>query len=627
MGLAAFLPAVDNHFVGYDDPLYVTANAAVQRGITWEGTLWAFSSTEAANWHPLTWLSHMLDCQLYGLNPAGHHLTNLLLHALNTVLAFVVLHRMTGATWRSFFVAALFGLHPLRVESVAWVAERKDVLSTTFWLLTLWAYARYVGVRDPQPARRGAFFLLALLTFAGGLMSKPMLVTLPFTLLLLDYWPLQRLKNTSLVTVILEKLPFLLLATATSVVTFMVQRQAGAMDATIPFNHRLSNAIISVLRYLGKVFWPVDLAFFYPFPQSWPPGAVALAAVTLVGVSLLAVTLHRRAPFLATGWFWFVGTLVPVLGLVQVGQQSMADRYTYVPTLGIFLALVWGLHQCVSRHNLLARSTSFAAVIAVLLCGALTRQQTRHWQDAEHLARHALAVTRDNYVAHDLLGDALAKQDHIAEALREHREALRIQPDNADVHDNLGVALQKQGQRAEALVHYQLALKLRPRFPEAHYNLGTALEQAGSLPEAIDSYSRTLAQRPNHVDARFNLATVLLRLERFDEAIVQFQQVLKLDPNSPDTFTNLGVAYDRQGKLDEALRCYQRVVELKPDDAKAFFNLGVALQRKGMIGNAMRCFEEAIRLKPDYADAHTNLDTLVSLKRKMPSNEAPAKNR
>jgi Flp pilus assembly protein TadD len=627
MGLAAFLPAVDNHFVGYDDPLYVTANAVVQRGFTWDGTVWAFSNTEAANWHPLTWLSHLLDCQLYGLNPAGHHLTSLLLHALNILLAFVVLRRMTGATWRSFFVAALFGLHPLRVESVTWVAERKDVLSTTFWLLTLWAYAAYVGARDMRPARRGVFFLLALLAFAGGLMSKPMLVTLPFTLLLLDYWPLQRLKNTGLVTLIFEKLPFLLLATAASVVTFLVQRQAGAMDAMIPFNHRLSNAFISVLRYVGKVFWPVDLAFFYPLPQSWPPGAVALAVVTLVGVSLLVVTLHRRAPFLATGWFWFVGTLVPVLGLVQVGQQSMADRYTYIPTLGIFVALVWGLHQCVAGRNLPARSASFTAVVAVLLCGALTRQQTRHWQDTEHLARHALAVTRDNYVAHDMLGDALAKQGHFAEALREHREALRIQPNNADVHNNLAVALQKTGQRDEALEHYQLALKLRPRFPEAHYNLGTALEQAGRLPEAIDSYSRALAQRPNHIDARFNLATVLLHLERFDEAIVQFQLVLKLDPNSPDTFTNLGVTYDRQGKLDEAVRCYQRVIELKPDDAKTYFNLGVALQRKGMIGNATRCFEEAIRLKPDYADAHTNLDALLGLQSRLNTTNAPTGNR
>ena len=625
--LWAFLPTVDNDFVTYDDPDYVTSQVMVQRGLSWEGVAWAFSTTDAANWHPLTWLSHMLDCQLFGPNAAGHHLTSLLLHALNTLLVFLILRAMTGAIWRSFFVAALFGLHPLRVESVAWVAERKDVLSTLFWMLTLGAYTGFVRALKTRPALAAGFFLLALLTFAFGLLSKPMLVTLPLALLLLDYWPLQRLKGTPLRRLVLEKLPFLLLSVAACVVTFLAQRHGGAVDAMIPFGHRSANAILSVVRYLGKLFWPSDLAVFYPYPRHWPGWAVALAVVTLLAVSFLALRLRRRAPYLTTGWLWFLGTLVPVLGFVQVGQQSMADRYTYIPTLGILVALVWGVHQCVARRVGLVRPVALIAGGAIALCVILTRQQTAHWKNTELLARHALAATGENFAAYNLLGAALIRQNQYDEAVDQFRKALKLQPNSADAHGNLAVALQRHGRRDEAIEHYQLALHLRPRYPQAHYNFATALEEAGRLTEAMDHYSRTLSERPNFVDARFNLGSVLLRLERYDEAIVQFQQVLQLDPNSPDTLNNLGVAFDRKGRLDEALRCYQKVVGLKPDDAKAFFNLGVALQRKGIIPDAIRCFEEAILLQPDYAAARTNLDAIILLKSRSPAAGAPAEER
>jgi len=658
LAIWAFLPSVDNDFVTYDDPDYVTSQAMVQRGLTWEGTAWAFSTTDAANWHPLTWLSHTLDCQLFGANAAGHHLTSLLLHAVNTLLVFVILRAVTGATWRSFFVAALFGLHPLRVESVAWVAERKDVLSTFFWMLTMIAYVRYAcGENSPKSKAQGpkswTAYALALFFFALGLMSKPMLVTLPFALLLLDYWPLGRVsgaacqgsgsqfthhatsrrseaemetRNTFL-RLVVEKLPFLLLSAAACVVTFLAQRHGGALDAAIPFSHRLANAMVSLVRYLGKLFWPSDLACFYPSPQHWPAWTVALAVLTLLGVSLLAVKLRRRAPFLIVGWLWFLGTLVPVLGLVQVGQQSMADRYTYIPSLGILVALMWGGHQIVVRRTGLMRPMGLIAGGAVAVCVLLTREQTTHWKNTEALARHALAATGDNFAAYNLLGAALLRQNRYDEAEDQFRKALRLQPNSADAHSNLAVALQRHGRRDEALEHYQMALKLRPRYPQAHFNFATALEEAGRLTEAIENYSLVLRERPNFVDARFNLGSILLRLERYDEAIAQFQQALQLDPNSPDLLTNLGVAFDRKGRLDEVLRCYQKVIELKPDDAKAFFNLGVALQRKGILPDAIRCFEEALRLQPDYADARTNLDAILALKSRSPAAGPPAEKR
>ena len=659
----AFLPSVDNDFVTYDDPDYVTSQPMVQRGLNWETVVWAFTTTDASNWHPLTWLSHALDCQLFAANAAGHHLTSLLLHAVNTLLVFLVLRALTGASWRSFFVAALFGVHPLRVESVAWVAERKDVLSTFFWMLTLLAYAAYARRAEgggQKPEGRGqraevrpptsdlgpltsAAYWLALLFFALGLLSKPMLVTLPFVLLLLDYWPLRRVSGAgfqgsgpkfshpatriTFLQLVVEKLPFLLLSAAACVVTFLAQRQGGAVDATIPFERRTANAVISVLRYLGKLFWPTDLAVFYPYPLQWPIWAVALAVITVLGITLLALKFRTRGPFLIIGWLWFLGTLVPVIGLVQVGQQSMADRYTYIPSLGILVALVWGGYELVLRRMGLMRPMGVLAGGAIVVCALLTRQQTTLWKNTEVLARHALAVTGENFAAYNLLGSALLRRDRIDEAVEQFRNAVRLQAASADAHSNLAVALQRQGRRDEAIGHYQLALKLRPRYPQAHYNFATALEAAGRLPEALENYSLVLRERPNFLDARFNLASVLLRLERYDEAIAQFQQVLQLSPDSPDALTNLGVAFDRKGRLDEALHCYQKVIELKPDDAKAFFNLGVALQRKGIIPDAVKCFEQAIRLQPDYAAAHTNLDAINALKAGLPAAGQPAKKR
>jgi tetratricopeptide (TPR) repeat protein len=604
---AAFQPALDNGFVGYDDPDYVTSNLTVQQGLQWAGVKWAFTSTEAANWHPLTWLSHMLDVQLFGLNPAGHHLTSILLHTLSTVLLFLTLRTMTGATWRSLVVAALFGLHPLRAESIVWVAERKDALSTVFWFLTLLAYAGYAQAMAASSRKVKTYYALTLLCFACGLMAKPMLVTLPFALLLLDFWPLKRLQQKTFTALILEKVPLFLLSLASCVVTFFVQRTAGAVNEYTSLGYRLSNAVIALIRYLGKIFWPTDLAFFYPHPDKWPALLVAGAVVLLVVISVLAVRLRQRHPALLVGWCWFLGTLVPVIGLVQVGQQSIADRYTYIPSVGILIALTWGIRALATRVPQSRAPLGVAAGVAALCGLVLSREQTRVWSNTESLCRHAIAVVPGNYLAHDMLGAALEKRGANTEAMREHLLALEIKPDYADAYNNLAVALQHQGKLAKAVEHYQRALQLRPRYPEAHFNLAVALESAGQFDNAATEYSRAIAQRPNYATAHYNLGLLYGRLGQLDKAVVSFQTALRINPNLADAHNNLGVIFDRMGQLNQAIQHYQQAIMVKPDYARAHFNLGVALTRIGQLNVAANAFETALRLKPDYAEARTNL--------------------
>lgn len=604
---AAFQPALDNDFVGYDDTDYVTSNPWVQRGLNWDGVKWAFTATEAANWHPLTWLSHQLDVQCFGLNPAGHHLTSVLLHALNVVLLFLTLRCLTGALWRSLLVAALFGLHPLRVESVAWIAERKDVLSTAFWLLTTLAYARYVRLSGIANLQAKIAYALMLLCFACGLMAKPMLVTLPCVLLLLDVWPLQRFASKKLPDLVLEKLPLFVLSFVSCLITFFVQRSAGAVNETMSLGYRLSNVLVSFVRYLGKIFWPGDLAFFYPHPHHWPALLVVASALLLGLVSLAAMLLRRSQPSLLIGWCWFLGTLVPVIGLVQVGQQSLADRYTYIPSVGILIALVWGVAARVAHR---ARWRSVLAAlggVAALACLGLTREQVRVWKNTESLCRHAIAVNPDNYLAHDMLGAVLEKRGEYDAALREHQRALELKPDYADAHNNYGVALQHQGNLAGAVEQYQRALQLRPRYPEAHYNLAVALESAGQFDNAATEYARAIAQRPGYAEAHYNLGLLQGRLGRLDAAVAEFQAALHFNPQLADAHNNLGVTLDRLGRFNEAIREYQLAIVARPDYPRAYFNLGVALTRAGQLTTAANAFETALRLKPDYAEARTNL--------------------
>ncbi len=581
--ISLYWPATSHDFVNYDDQDYVTANVHVQSGLTLESIKWAFSNPVVANWHPLTMLSHMLDCQIYGLKPGGHHLTNVLLHGVNTVLVFLFLRRLTGAIWRSLMVAALFGLHPLHVESVAWVAERKDVLSTFFGLLCLMAYARYAEtsrVQSPKseigiPTSR--YYWLAWIFFALGLMSKVMLVTVPFVLLLLDYWPLERIADCGLRIadsksavrpstlnslarrsaaktaqpstvwrLVKEKIPFFALAAVASVMAYAVQQHSGAMQTIehLPLAARAGNALISYCRYCGKLFWPANLAVFYPYPEHWPLEQVLLAGGLIIGISVLFFMQRARYPYLLVGWLWYCGTLVPVIGLVQVGGQSMADRYTYIPSLGLLILVIWGAYELTQRSRYQEMALWVAGCAAIVLCIGLTRQQLAYWQDNEALYRHTLAVTEHNYLARHNLGIALYKKGQTDEAISQYREALRLKPDYAEAHYNLGAALGKKGQTDEAIIQFQEAIRLKPDYAEAYNNLGTALGRKGQIDEAIIQFQKALRLKPDCAEFHYDLGTDLGMKGQIDEAIIQFQEALRLKPDYAEARHNLALALE-----------------------------------------------------------------------------------
>jgi tetratricopeptide (TPR) repeat protein len=608
--VALYWPATRHEFVNYDDDVYVTENAHVQAGLSLENLKWAFINPVCSNWHPLTMLSYMLDCQLFGLKPWGHHLTSVLLHAVNTILVFLLLRGLTGAIWRSLMVAALFGLHPLHVESVAWVAERKDVLSALFGLLSLLFYVRYA-----QSKSAIGHYLLALFFLALGLMSKAMLVTWPFVMLLLDYWPLARLKADNLWRLVWEKIPFFALVAVASVVTMVVQKQGGAVQAveSLPVGARVGNALISYCRYLGKLCWPTDLAVFYPYNGYWPLAEVLLAGGLVVGLSVFFWR-QRRYPFMLMGWLWFVGTLVPVIGLVQVGEQAMADRYSYLPSVGLFILVTWAAYELTRRWRYRGIALSVAGLAAIILCMALTRQQIGYWQDSETLYRHALAVTENNWPAHNNLGNALLKKGQIDEAISQYQEVLRLKPDYADAHNNLGGALGQEGQLDEAIGQFQEAIRLKPDYADAHNNLGATLVRKDRLNEAISQFQEAIRLTPDYADAHNNLGAALVRKGRLNEAISQFQEAIRLEPDNAIIHNNLGATLDKKGQLNEAISQFQEAIRLKPDYTDAHNNLGNALVRKGQLNEAISQFQEAIRLKPDYADAHNHLGYVLDKK-------------
>jgi tetratricopeptide (TPR) repeat protein len=680
-------------FINFDDPEYVTDNFHVRQGLTVQGVVWAFTQSHAANWHPLTWLSHMLDCQIFGLNPARHHLVNLAFHIANTLLLFSVLNRMTGlrsnksigattpqaglrpdkgvgattprvgALWRSAVVAGLFALHPLHVESVAWIAERKDVLSTFFWLLTLGAYVRYAeGVTSDQPSPRSGtasrcqvtrkaavpapnlscvtchpslFYCLALLFFALGLMSKPMLVTLPFVLLLLDYWPLQRVSrfkvqgsndeahapppstfNSQLSTMLrlaLEKWPFFLLTAASCVVTFIAQNKGGAVASfgQVPFALRAENALISYFRYIGRMIWPVDLAAIYPFPTALPIWQSIMAGTLLVVLTAWFFRRAGRQPFLLTGWLWYLGTLVPVIGFVQVGAQSMADRYTYVPLIGLFIMIVWMAADWAegSRGRKMAASILAAAVLSA--CAVSSAVQLGYWKNSVVLFRHALTVTGNNAVAHNNLATALAVLGRRDEAMDHYSEAARLNPASPLIENNFGVALARDGQTDTAIQHYSRAIQLNSNYFEAYNNLGVALFAQGHWDDAATNFMRALSLNPDYPEARNNFGGLLAREGKHDQAIQQFSLALRLNPASSEAHFNLAVSLLQLGRDTEAVPHLSEAVRLDPASADARYQLGLAFLRQGRLDAAAGQFEEATRLKPDDARAQFNLGTAL----------------
>ena len=638
--LAAYWPVHRAEFISFDDPVYVTNNPEVFHGLTAAGLVWAFKATRGSNWHPLTWLSHMVDCQLFGENAGGHHVVSVGFHAANAVLLFILLWRLTGRLWPSGFVAALFALHPLHVESVAWVSERKDVLSTCFGFLTLLAYARYAevsGVRcqvsgakksegrnpkseaAPESESRASasgvqsskveaqrsrfraprfrlpsssrFYVLSLVFFALGLMSKPMLVTLPFLLLLLDYWPLRRLRFDSrpqpstlnpqpFWPLLREKLPFFALALASSWVTFQVQKTGGAVVSMekMPLVDRLGNAALACLMYIVKAFWPTKLAVYYPFPPDFPATEAILSAVVLIGATLLAVALARRAPYVTVGWLWFVGMLVPVIGLVQVGSQARADRYTYVPLVGLFIAVVWGLAEAAARWRWRRLTLALPGAAILFVCFVSTRLQAAYWQNNLALYSRTLQVTRNN-------------------ALVEH---------------NLGHALSLLGNQREAIEHFNEALRIKPGYPQAYFNRGNAYGVQGRVELAVSDYREAIRNQPNYEQAYYNLGMGLVLEGKLADAETNFLTALRYKPDYAEAHTKLGNLLLVEGRPDEAMKHLRQAVKIRPDYEEGQYYLGAALARRKEFQEAVACFRSAIKAKPDYASALNDLAWLLA---------------
>ena len=573
---AVYWPVVGYPFTLFDDPDYVWLNPHVVAGLSWPGTIWAFTTLNFGNWHPLTWLSYMLDIRLFGMHAGVCHTVNVLFHAANTALLFWALKRMTGAVWRSALVAALFGLHPLHVESVAWIAERKDVLSTFFFMLTLLAYVRYVEKSRVQGPRSKVFYGLALLWFALGLMSKPMLVTLPFVLLLLDYWPLKRiLQLSSFKHLLLEKLPFFALSIVSCVITYLAQAAGGAVKgiSVVPFGLRIENALVSYLAYLEKMVWPASLAVFYPY--SWlEPASVATAAFLLLVISGLVIFYLRRRPYLAVGWLWFLGTLVPVIGLVQIGAQALADRYTYVPLIGIFIAIAWGLGELAGNSPMRRATLTIVSVAAVAMCMRCSAVQVRFWQNTETLARHALAVTANNDNMQVLLGTALLEEGKFAEGASHLSEAVKLNPGNFRAQSNLALALADEGKIVEAIKTYRVAIGMYPREAKPHYMLGNLLSRQGNFAEAIAEYQTTLRIEPNNPLALNDFAWLLAtapeaRFRNGAEAVKLAERACRVTGYQMPLFVGtLAAAYAEAGRFDDAEKAAEQAIALATAEGK-----------------------------------------------------------
>ena len=615
--MAVFLPVVGLDITNYDDPDYVT-HPRVQTGLTWESLSWAFTHAHSGNWHPLTSISHMLDFQLYGLKPAGHHLTNLLFHATNSLLLFLLLRGLTGAVWRSACVAALFALHPLHVESVAWVAERKDVLSAFFGLLSLLAYARYTQAAVAPLAShasrmihhpRSFFYLLALSFFAMGLMSKPMLVTWPCAMLLLDYWPLRRFELATLWRLVVEKVPFFALSAASCVVTFAVQKAWGAV---VPLEHaplglRFLNALVCYFGYIWKLVRPTNLAVIYPYVRNWPPGDVIVSLLVLAAITILALWQRKARPFLLVGWAWYLGTLVPVIGLVQVGNQAMADRYTYLPAIGLFLMLVWGIAEIIGARPGCRAVAALSATAMLTACSLLTQAQVMVWQNTETLFQHALAVTTNNFVAYNSLGFYFSTQREADKAKRYFHAGLAVNPACQFAWEGLANVLIEQGKLDEAISDCQAALQLNPGMAEAHGTLGLALIKQGKTNEAVAQYSEAIRLRPDYAPAHYNLANALAAQGEIEQARQHYQESLRSDPSSPDAHNNLAYMLAREGKLDEAVSQFKAALALRPALWNAHYGLADALDKQRNYEAAAKEFSEVLRLKPDHAQAHYRL--------------------
>jgi protein O-mannosyl-transferase len=644
-------------FVSYDDLAFIPNNPHVRTGLTLRGIQWAFTTFYEGYWHPLTWLSHMAAVELFGLKPGGHHLINVVIHIATTVLLFLVLKKMTRAIWQSAFVAALFALHPLHVESVAWVAERKDVLSAFFWILTLGAYALYA--EKPNAQR----YLLTLLFFILGLMSKPMIVTLPFTLLLLDYWPLGRLQQINplihkprqeieqeskqrkrkspgsilmqihdsgsstvnqpvsrrslLFIIVIEKIPFFILSTLFSFITFIAAKKVGVLASLkgIPLSARMINAAVSYVMYPVKMFWPVDLASFYPHPLAYPLWQSIGAAFLLIAVTFFAMGAYRRFPSFTMGWFWYLIALIPVIGLVQAGMQARADRHTYVPLIGLFIVLAWGVPELTKKWSHRGEVLSLSAGMLVITLMILSWYQIRYWKDDFTVFQHAINVTKDNDLAHSNLGFAYHNKGDLDNAMKQYKLAIMINHNYPDTHYNLGILLADQGHFQEAMDQCGIAVRLDPKHAPAYYNLAYVLMLQGRNDEAIKHLQEAIQLDPEYAKAYGFLGDIFAAEGKNKEAVDYYNQALKIAPDMANIHYNLGIIQAKLGQMDEAIRHFREAVELKSDYAKAHNNLGMALLIQGQIDDAILHFQEALRADPKNDLARKNLQDSLARKK------------
>ncbi len=616
---AVYAPLAGHEFVNFDDNLYVYENPHVLQGFSAESLRWAFTTFHASNWHPLTWLAHMLDVELFGRWPGGHHLSSLALHVLNALVLFGLLAWLTGRPGLSWLVAALFALHPAHVESVAWVAERKDVLSTLFWLLTLAAYVGWAR------SGRRALYGLSLALFALGLMAKPMLVTVPLTLLMLDVWPLGRFPSwdglrpppaaaRAMGRLLLEKTPFFLLSLASGVLTLLAQRGAMASLEVLPLSQRFANGLIAYAGYVRELFWPVGLAVFYPLPRDLSYGTAAAAGAGLLAVTAAAVWRARRQSWFPTGWGWYVATLLPVIGWIQVGSQAMADRYTYVPYVGLFILLAWGGAEALARCPVAIRRLGAAAAVAALaLLGWLSARQVGHWRDSIALFRHAIAVTAPNDKAQNNLAVALLAAGRPAEAETHARAAVKIHPGNPIARSNLGTVYFTLGRLEDAVREYRIAGSLAPADPDIAFKLGSALHKLGRLEDAAPLYCRTLLRAPDHPLAHYQLGEILAAWGRPEAALVNLRWAVEGQPGLVPAWESIGRILAGQGDPSGAAEAWARLVDLNPGNAGAQYNLGTWLATNGRLAEALPHLEAAARLRPGDARARNNLGSALLL--------------
>jgi len=615
--LVIYWPVQSYDFINYDDHGYVTSNNIVQAGFTCNSFREAFSKNYLGNLHPLTMLSHMLDWQLFGPRAGGHHWTNVIIHILNTFLLFLLFNKLTGAMWRSAFIAVLFAIHPINVESVAWISERKNVLSTFFWIATMLFYVRYV--RFPSWKR----YLPVVIGFALGLMSKPMLVTLPFTLLLLDYWPLGRMKikqqledqtnettgdtlrKKRILFLVLEKVPLFILSAIFSYLTLFAQKNVGALSSlqSFPLLYRLGNAVISYLLYIRKMFWPFDLAAFYPLNYNISLWQVVLSSVLLIVVTISVCTYFRKLPYLLMGWLWYLGTLVPVIGIVQVGDQAMADRYAYIPFIGLFIMLTWGTFDILKKYF----SSKITLIIALSVIVALTiasRRQVQYWQNTFTLFSHALNVTQNNYVAHSNVAGELLMQNKVNEAIIHCEKALSLNPNNYNALVRIARAYDLLGENNKAIDALRRAIKVHPEYAKAYNDLCILLLKAGKVQDAMKEYRKAveLSSNEDNLEFHYNFGNILAAQGYYDEAIIQYNQVLRIQPHNAVVHFNLAILLLRQEKTDDALNHFQEAIKIQPQYAKAHYQLSLILKQKGLTEEANRHYQEAIRLTLDMKD-------------------------